>query len=51
MQHLIVTAEEQEYRVTLGGIDITDENSISLHGTLGFTHDGTIKHAAYKFGR
>jgi L-amino acid N-acyltransferase len=51
MQHLIVAAEEQQYHVMIGGIDITNENSIVLHKKLGFTYAGTIKHAAYKFGR
>ncbi len=51
MQRLIAAAEEQQYHVMIGGIDITNENSIALHKKLGFTHAGTIKHAAFKFGR
>jgi L-amino acid N-acyltransferase len=51
MQRLIAAAEEQQYHTMIGGIDITNENSIALHKKLGFTHAGTIKHAAFKFGR
>jgi L-amino acid N-acyltransferase len=51
MQRLIAAAEEQQYHTMIGGIDITNENSISLHSKLGFVHAGTIKHAAFKFGR
>lgn len=35
----------------VGGIDITNTGSVLLHQKLGFTHAGTIKQAAYKFGR
>lgn len=51
MQRLIDRAREQQYHVMVGGIDITNAASVSLHEKLGFVHAGTIKHAAFKFGR
>jgi len=35
----------------VGGIDIANAGSIALHEKLGFSHAGTIKQAAFKFGR
>lgn len=51
MQRLITAAVEQQYHVMVGGIDVTNASSIALHEKLGFLHAGTIKHAAFKFGR
>ncbi len=51
MQQLIATAIEQQYHVMIGGIDVTNRGSIALHEKLGFVHAGTIRHAAFKFGR
>jgi L-amino acid N-acyltransferase len=51
IQQLIATAIEQQYHVMIGGIDISNTASIALHEQLGFVHAGTIKHAAFKFGR
>ncbi len=51
MQQLIFTATEQQYHTMIGGIDMTNTNSIALHEQLGFTHTGTIQHAGFKFGR
>ena len=51
MQQLIGKAKEQQYHVMVGGIDVTNIGSIALHEKLGFVHAGTIKHAAFKFGR
>ncbi|MBN8714481.1 MAG: N-acetyltransferase [Xanthomonadales bacterium] len=51
MQQLITAARDQQYHVMVGGIDVTNTGSIALHKRLGFTHAGTIKHAAFKFGR
>jgi L-amino acid N-acyltransferase len=51
MEQLIAIAQEQEYHVMVGGIDITNAASIALHEKLGFTHAGTIRQAAFKFGR
>jgi L-amino acid N-acyltransferase len=51
MQQLIAAAREQQYHVLVGGIDIANGVSVTLHQRLGFTHAGTIRQAAYKFGR
>lgn len=51
LQKLIATAREQQYHVLVGGIDVANAASIVLHEQLGFAHAGTIKHAAFKFGR
>ena len=51
MERLIDEAQRQDYHVMIGGIDVTNAGSIALHESLGFTHAGTIRHAAYKFGR
>jgi L-amino acid N-acyltransferase YncA len=37
--------------VLVGGIDIANTTSVAMHQRLGFTHAGTIRQAAYKFGR
>lgn len=51
MQQLIFAATEQQYHTMIGGIDMTNTGSISLHEQLGFTHTGTIQQAGFKFGR
>jgi len=51
MRQLIAKAKEQQYHVLVGGIDVTNTGSIALHEKLGFVHAGTIKHAAFKFGK
>ena len=51
MRQLIKKAKEQQYHVMVGGIDETNTGSIALHERLGFVHAGTVKHAAFKFGR
>jgi phosphinothricin acetyltransferase len=51
MERLIQTARQQQYHVMVGGIDTTNAASIALHLKLGFFHAGTIRQAAYKFGR
>jgi L-amino acid N-acyltransferase len=51
MERLIATAQEQERHVMVGGIDMANAASISLHERLGFTHAGTIRQAGFKFGR
>ena len=51
MQQLIAKAKEQQYHVMVGGIDVTNKGSIVLHESLGFVHAGTIRQAAFKFGR
>ncbi len=51
MQALIARAREQQLHVMVGGIDVANSGSIALHRKLGFEHAGTIKQAAFKFGR
>jgi L-amino acid N-acyltransferase len=51
MQALIEAAQRQNYHVMIGGIDATNEPSIALHRSLGFTHCASIKQAGFKFGR
>lgn len=51
LQKLIATARGQQYHVLVGGIDIANTASIVLHEQLGFEHAGTIRQAAFKFGR
>jgi phosphinothricin acetyltransferase len=51
MQQLIARAREQRYHVLVGGIDVANAVSIRLHQRLGFTHAGTIRQSAFKFGR
>lgn len=51
LQRIIVEATEQQYHVLVGGIDVNNLASIALHQRLGFEHAGTIRHAAFKFGR
>jgi phosphinothricin acetyltransferase len=48
---LISEAQKQDYHVLIGGIDSTNEVSIRLHESLGFTHCGTIRQAGFKFNR
>jgi L-amino acid N-acyltransferase YncA len=51
MHELIAAARQQQYHVLVGGIDIANGVSVAMHERLGFTHAGTIRQAAYKFGR
>lgn len=51
MRELITQARQQQYHVLVGGIDISNAVSAHLHERLGFTHAGTIRQAAFKFGR
>jgi L-amino acid N-acyltransferase len=51
MRQLIDIAREQQYHTLIGGIDLTNHDSIALHRQLGFTHAGTIQQAGFKFGR
>jgi phosphinothricin acetyltransferase len=51
LQQLIARATEQQYHLMIGGIETSNAGSIALHQRLGFTHSGTIKQAAFKFGR
>ena len=51
LKRLIDSASEQQYHCMVGGIDVANTSSISMHEKLGFTHAGTIKQAGFKFGR
>jgi L-amino acid N-acyltransferase YncA len=51
MLELIAVARHQQYHLLVGGIDLSNGVSARLHERLGFTHAGTIRHAAFKFGR
>ncbi|WP_115718842.1 GNAT family N-acetyltransferase [Gallaecimonas mangrovi] len=48
---IIDNAIEQQYHLLVGGIDADNSGSIALHEKFGFEHAGTIKDAAFKFGR
>jgi phosphinothricin acetyltransferase len=50
LRELMVAAQEHQYHVMVGGVDVTNSASIALHEKLGFVHAGTIRHAAFKFG-
>lgn len=50
LERLIVLAAEQDVHVMVGAIDMNNTGSIALHQKLGFSHSGTMKQAAYKFG-
>jgi L-amino acid N-acyltransferase len=51
MNNLIEAARGQDRHVIIGGIDVENDASVALHRGLGFKHAGTIRQAAYKFGR
>jgi phosphinothricin acetyltransferase len=51
MKKLISAASQQQYHTMIGGIDISNTDSVVFHEKLGFTHAGTIKEAAFKFNR
>jgi L-amino acid N-acyltransferase len=51
MKAIVSRAREADMHTLIGGIDAANEVSIALHEKLGFTHAGTIKHAAFKFNR
>jgi phosphinothricin acetyltransferase len=51
MRELIARATTAGFHAMIGGIDAATRESIALHEHLGFTHAGTIREAAWKFGR
>lgn len=51
LQRLIDEARAREYHVMVGAIDADNVASIRLHEAFGFVHAGTIRQAAFKFGR
>ena len=48
---LIAAARAADVHVMVGGIDAANQASIALHRRFGFEHAGTIREAAFKFGR
>jgi L-amino acid N-acyltransferase YncA len=51
LERLIAMAEQQQYHVMVGGIDVANAASIALHERTGFVHAGTIRQAGFKFGK
>jgi len=51
MLALIEAAKEQNYHMMIGGIDASNQASIGLHRSLGFTRCASIKQAGFKFGQ
>ncbi|GAB7127677.1 GNAT family N-acetyltransferase [Silvimonas sp. JCM 19000] len=51
LQAIVAAARAHDMHCVVGGIDVANATSIALHEKLGFEHAGTIKHAAFKFGR
>jgi len=51
MRELIARATTAGFHAMIGGIDAATRESVALHESLGFTHAGTIRQAAWKFGR
>lgn len=51
LRAVIEKACEANLHTLIGGIDAANEVSIALHKKMGFEHAGTIRHAAFKFGR
>jgi L-amino acid N-acyltransferase len=51
LKRLVELAVGQQLHVLVGGIDVSNAESIALHEQLGFRHAGTITQAGYKFGR
>jgi len=51
LQDVIAAARERDMHTLIGGIDADNEASIALHLRQGFVHAGTVREAAFKFGR
>lgn len=51
MPALVEAARARGVHVLVGGIDLANTASIALHERFGFVHAGTIREAAFKFGR
>lgn len=51
MHALLERAQTQNFHTLIGCIDANNQASIKLHEQLGFVHAGTIRHAAFKFGK
>jgi len=51
LQQIIEVAIENEVHVLVGAIDATNEGSIHLHESAGFSYAGTLNQVGYKFDR
>jgi len=51
MQAIIQRATDAGFHAMIGGIDADNRASIQLHEQFGFSHAGTIRQSAWKFGR
>lgn len=51
LEQVIAAAGQADLHTIVGGIDADNRASIALHEQLGFVHAGTVRHAAFKFGR
>ena len=51
VRELIAAAQAQDYHMLIGGIEATNNGSVALHESLGFTHAGTVREAGFKFSR
>ena len=51
LKAIVAAAEKQDYHIMVGGIDASNQVSIRLHESLGFTSCGVIRQAGFKFGR
>ena len=51
MEALIASAREHDVHTMVGAIDLQNAASLGLHQRLGFEHAGTVRQAAFKFGR
>ena len=51
LEALVASAREHDVHTMVGAIDLQNAASIALHERLGFEHAGTIRQAAFKFGR
>jgi L-amino acid N-acyltransferase len=51
LEPLIEAAKQLDLHAIIAGIDATNEVSINLHRSFGFTEAGQFKQVGYKFGR
>ena len=51
MSELIIRARQANVHALVGCVDASNQGSIYLHKSLGFSHSGTFKEVGFKFGR
>lgn len=51
LQELVKAAELRDVHTLVGAIDVSNSASVALHTRAGFEHCGTVRQAAFKFGR